>query len=38
MSHGIKTVLVGPRVEGREIMVVDFFAVDSPTMKLDGVG
>ena len=39
MPHGIETtVFVGPRVEGRKIMVVDFFVVDDPMMELDGVG
>ena len=38
MTHGIETVFVGPRVEGREIIVVDFFSVDDQMMELDGVG
>ena len=38
MPHGIETVFVGPRVEGREIMILDFFFVDDPMMELDGVG
>ena len=38
MSHAIETVFVWPRVEGREIMVVDFFFIGDPMMELDGVG
>ena len=38
MSHGVETVFVGPRVEGREIMVVDFFFVAGSMMELDGIG
>ena len=38
MSHGVETVFVGPRVQGREIEVMDFFFVDGPVMELDGIG
>ena len=38
MSNRVETVFVGPRVEGREIEVVDLFIVLDHVMQLDGVG
>ena len=38
MSNRVETVFVGPRVEGREIEVVDLFIVLDHVMQLDGIG
>ena len=38
MTHWVETVFVGPRVEGREIEVVDLFPVLDRVIQLDGIG
>ena len=38
MSDRVETVFVGPRVEGREIEVVDLFPVLDHVIQLDGIG
>ena len=38
MPDRVETVFVGPRVEGREIEVVDLFPVLDHVMQLDGIG
>ena len=38
MPDWVETVFVGPRVEGREIEVVDLFPVLDHVIQLDGIG
>ena len=38
MSYRVEAILVGPRVEGREVVVVDLFSLLGHVIRFDGVG
>ena len=38
MSYRVQTILVGPRVEGGEVVVVDLFSLLGHVVQFDGVG
>ena len=38
MSYWVETILVGPRVEGREVVVVDLFSLLGHVVQFDGIG
>ena len=38
MSYWVEAILVGPRVEGREIVVVNLFSLLGHVVQFDGIG
>ena len=38
MSYGVEAILVGPRVEGFQVVVVDLFSLVGHVVQFDGVG
>ena len=38
MAYRVEATLVGPRVEGREVVVVDLFSLLGHVVQFDGVG